>query len=86
MALPLHELLLATGGRWLGLLALAVLVGGLVLDCVVLPRHAGELVAARRRLQRWIGLAIVILLVTSMIDLLARARVMKGSAMPNLGQ
>src|SRR5258706_86186 len=47
MALPLHELLLATGGRWLGLLALAVLVGGLVLDCVVLPRHAGELVAAR---------------------------------------
>jgi putative copper resistance protein D len=78
MALPLHELLLATGGRWLGLLALAVLVGGLVLDCVVLPRRAGELVAARRRLQRWISLAIVLLLVTSVIDLLARARVMSG--------
>ena len=51
IALPLHELLLATGGRWLGLLALAVLVGGLVLDCFVLPRHAGELATARRRLQ-----------------------------------
>lgn len=85
MALPLHELLLATGGRWLGLLALAVLVGGLVLDCVVLPRHAGELVAARRRLQRWIGLAIVILLVTSMIDLLARARVMSGGDLSQVG-
>jgi putative copper resistance protein D len=85
MALPLHELLLATGGRWLGLLALAVLVGGLVLDCVVLPRHAGELVAARHRLQRWVGLAIVLLLVTSVIDLLARARVMSGSNLSQVG-
>jgi putative copper resistance protein D len=85
MALPLHELLLAMGGRWLGLLALAVLVGGLVLDCLVLPRHAGELVAARRRLQRWISLAIVLLLVTSVIDLLARARVMSGGDLSQVG-
>src|SRR4029077_19990033 len=85
MALPLHELLMATGGRWLGLLALAVLVGGLVLDCVVLPRPAGELVAARRRLQRWTSLAIVLLLVTSVIDLLARARVMSGGDLSQVG-
>jgi len=85
MALPLHELLLATGGRWLGLLALAVLVGGLVLDCLVLPRQAGELVAARRRLQRWICLAIVLLVVTSAIDLLARARVMSGGDLSQVG-
>jgi copper resistance protein D len=85
IALPLHELLLATGGRWLGLLALAVLVGGLALDCVVLPRHAEELVAGRRRLQRWISLAIVLLLVTSAIDLLARARVMSGGDLWQVG-
>jgi copper resistance protein D len=85
MALPLHELLLATSGRWLGLLALAVLVGGLVLDCVVLPRQAGELVAARRRLQRWISVAIVLLLVTSVLDLLARARVMSGGDLSQVG-
>jgi copper resistance protein D len=85
MALPLHELLLATGGRWLGLLALAVLVGGLVLDCLVLPHQTGELVAARRRLQRWISLAIMLLLVTSAIDLLARARVMSGGDLSQVG-
>ncbi len=78
IALPLHELLLATGARWLGLLALAVLVGGLVLDVFVLPRRAPELAAARRCIARWISLAIVVLLVTSGIDLLVRARVMSG--------
>jgi putative copper export protein/mono/diheme cytochrome c family protein len=85
IALPLHELLLVTGGRWLGLLALAVLVGGLVLDCFVLPRHAGELATARRRLQRWISVAIGVLLVTSAIDLLARARVMSGGDLSQVG-
>jgi copper resistance protein D len=85
IALPLHELLLATAGRWLGLLALAMLVGGLVLDCVVLPCHAGELVTARRRLQRWVSLAIGVLLLTSAIDLLARARVMSGGDLSQLG-
>jgi putative copper resistance protein D len=86
IALPLHELLLATGGRWLGLLGLAVLVGGFALDCFVLPGHATELVTARRRLERWIRLAIVVLLVTSVIDLLARARVMSGGDFSQMGR
>ncbi len=78
IALPLHELLLATGGRWLGLLALAVLLGGLVLELLVLPNDAPELETARRRLRRWISLAGAALIVTSAIDLLARARIMSG--------
>jgi copper resistance protein D len=78
IALPLHELLLATAGRWLGLLGLAVLVGGLVLDFLILPREAPDLVRARSRLARWIGLAVAVLIVTSAIDLLARARIMSG--------
>ena len=78
IALPLHELLLATAGRWHGLLGLAVLVGGLVLDFLILPREAPDLVRARSRLARWIGLAVAVLIVTSAIDLLARARIMSG--------
>ena len=78
IALPLHELLLATGGRWLGLLALAMLVGGLVLDLCILPHSARELESPRRRLQRWISLAVVVLIAASAIDLLARARIMSG--------
>ena len=78
IALPIHELLLATAGRWLGLLALAVLVGGLVLDLLVLPRHIAELAAARRRLWPWTFVAVAVLIVTSAIDLLARARIMSG--------
>ena len=76
--LPLRDLLLATAGRWLGLLALAALVGGLVLDLLVLPRETPELARARSRLARWIGLAVAVLIVTSAIDLLARARIMSG--------
>jgi len=74
----LHELLLPTLGRWLGLLALAILVGGLVLELFVLPRDLAPLESARRRLRRWITVAVAILIVTSAGDLIARARVMSG--------
>jgi copper resistance protein D len=74
----LHELFLPTLGRWLGLLALAVLIGGLVLDVVVLPRRAAELASARRRLWRWTMVSIAVLVATSAGDLIARARVMSG--------
>jgi len=74
----LHELLLPTLGRWLGLLALAILVGGLVLELFVLPRDLAPLESARRRLRRWITVAVAILIVTSAGDLIASARVMSG--------
>jgi len=74
----LHELLLPTIGRWLGLLALAVLIGGLVLDVFVLPQRAAELASARLRLWRWTIAALAVLLVTSAGDLIARARIMSG--------
>jgi copper resistance protein D len=74
----LHELLLPAIGRWLGLLALALLVGGLVVDLFVLPRHAAQLAAARRRLWLWGVLAVAVLIVTSAGDLIARARIMSG--------
>jgi putative copper resistance protein D len=75
----LHELLLPTISRWLGLLALAVLVGGLVVDLFVLPRDdVTQLAAARRRLWLWGALAVAVLIVTSAGDLIARARIMSG--------
>src|SRR5207249_7218279 len=60
------------------LLALAILVGGLVLELFVLPRDLAPLESARRRLRRWITVAVAILIVTSAGDLIARARVMSG--------
>src|SRR5262249_10222300 len=71
-------LVLPTAGRWLGLVALAVVVGGLALDLLVLPRDAAELTAARRRLRRWITIAIAALAGATAGDLIARARVMSG--------
>ncbi len=76
--MTLHELLLPTMGRWLGLLALAILIGGLVLDLVVLPRHVAELASARRRLWRWVIVSVAVLIVSSAGDLIARARIMSG--------
>jgi len=83
--LPLHELILATAGRWLGLLALAVLVGGFALDLLVVPRDPGDVVLARRRLDRWISLAVVVLILTAAIELVARARIMSGGDLSQVG-
>ena len=76
--MTLHALLLPTLGRWLGLLALAILVGNLVLELVVLPPDLAQLESARRRLRYWITAAVAILIVTSAGDLIARAGVMTG--------
>ncbi len=82
--MTLHELLLPTIGRWLGLLALAVLIGGLVLDIFVLPRRAAELASARHRLWRWTMVALAVLVVTSAGDLIGRARIMSGGGFSQL--
>jgi copper resistance protein D len=73
-----HELLLPTVGRWLGLVALAVLIGGLVVDLFVLPRGVAGLASTREFLRRWTTVAVLVLIVTSAGDLIARARVMSG--------
>ena len=72
------ELILPTLDRWLGLLALAVLVGGLVVDVIVLPREVATRDPARWQLRAWISLATMVLIVTSVGDLIARAAVMTG--------
>ena len=46
------EFLVTTAVRWTGLVALATLVGSLVLELLVLPREAPEVGAARDRLRR----------------------------------
>jgi copper resistance protein D len=74
----LHEILLPTIARWLGLLALAALVGGLVVDLLVLPRRVAALASARESLRRWTTAAVVVLILTSAVDAIARARVMSG--------
>jgi copper resistance protein D len=72
------EVLVATIVRWGGLLALAVVVGCLVLDLLVLPPAARELAAARRRLRAWGTLAVLVLLITTAAALVMRARTMVG--------
>jgi putative copper export protein len=73
----LVAVLAATLVRWLGLLALAILVGSGVLDLVVLPRGP-ELAAVRRRLGRTETLAALALLVATAGELLVRTRTMSG--------
>ena len=76
MTLP--AILLESLVRWLGLVALAVLVGGLVVDLVVLPRRVAAPASSRACLRRWTAIAVVVLVVTSAGDLIGRARVMSG--------
>ena len=74
----LPEFLVATLVRWLGLLALATLVGSGTLDAVVFPRERSELAAARRRLRRAEAIAVLVLLVATAGELLLRSRAMSG--------
>src|SRR5438093_529518 len=59
-------------------MALAAVIGCLVLDLLVLPREAGELAVARRRLRMLSAIAIAVLMVATAGELLARTRTMSG--------
>ncbi len=67
--------------RWISLAALALVIGGLVLDVVILPATAPALVPARRRLRAWTGGAVVVLLAASAGELVVRARTMSGGSL-----
>lgn len=82
----LPAFLAATLIRWLGLLALATLVGSGVLDLVVLPRGRAELAAVRHRLARGDVIAVLVLLVATAGELLMRSRTMSGGGIaPAIG-
>ena len=74
--------MIATGIRWVGFLALATLVGGLVVELVVLPHATPVVDGARRRLRRLAMLCLVVLLATTAADLVTRAQTMAGGALP----
>src|SRR5690349_12589079 len=69
--------------RWIGLGALACLVGGLGVDLLVLPGDAAELVPTRRRLRVWGLVCVVVVAITTGAELLLRARTLAGG---DLGQ
>ena len=76
------QLVLATGVRWVGFVVLATLVGGLVVELVVLPHATPMVDGARRRLRRLAMLCVVVLLATTAADLVTRAQTMAGDALP----
>jgi hypothetical protein len=69
------DLALAVLVRWISLVALASLVGGLALRVIVLPPDAPAL---GRRLARWMQACTVLVLLAGGAELLLRARTMAG--------
>ena len=67
--------------RWLALGALAGLIGGLGLEVFVLPAGDTEIIVARRRLRVWSLVCIGALLLTSMAEVVLRARTMGGGGL-----
>jgi putative copper export protein len=73
---------LATGIRWVGFVALAMLVGGLVVELVVLPPATSVVDGARQRLRHLGMLCLVVLVGTTAADLVTRAQTMAGGRLP----
>ncbi len=67
--------------HWLGLAALAALIGGLVLDVLILPQSLADLAAARRGLGRWTALCTVVVMVAAAVDLVLRAQTMSRASL-----
>jgi len=72
------QLLLETISRWIDLAALATFVGGLVLEVIVLPRDLSRSSPERERLRRLGTICLVVLIATTGVELMARARTMAG--------
>jgi putative copper resistance protein D len=67
--------------RWIGFVAFAIAAGAAMLDLAVLPRDAPGLARTRRDLRRVSGLAAVVLLLGSALELAWRAHVMAGGGL-----
>lgn len=67
--------------RWLALGALAGLIGGLALEILVLPADTADLAPARRRLRAWNLVCLSVLTLTSVAELLIRARTLGGGGL-----
>src|SRR5262245_59035211 len=59
-----------------GLITLAVVIGGLVLEQFILPPNVDELAVPRRRIRRLLTTCLVVLMLTTIGDLVARAQSM----------
>jgi putative copper resistance protein D len=76
------EFLVATVTRGLAYLALAALIGSLAVDRYVLPGGGLELHDERRRLRQLRILCIVVLVMTSVAEVVLRGRTMTGAGFP----
>jgi putative copper export protein len=74
-------LLVAFVMRWAGFAAMATVVGGLALDLLILPRDAPTVDAARRALKRLMVMSVIVLALTSAVELVARAQTMAGGGL-----
>ncbi len=67
--------------RWMTLSALALVIGALTLEIAVLPVESSALGASRRRLRRWVVGGVLLLMATTVGQLMVRAQVMTGGSM-----
>ena len=74
-------LLVAFVMRWAGFAAIATVVGGLALDLLVLPRDAPTVDAARQALKRLMVMSVIVLALSSAVELVARAQTMAGGGL-----
>ena len=67
--------------RGLGLLSLAAVIGGLVLEQLIVPAGVPYLAAARVGLRRWITACLVVLVLTTVADLVIRTQAMSRASL-----
>ncbi len=67
--------------RWVTLSALALVIGALALEIVVLPVEPTALDASRGRLRRWVVGGVLLLMATTVGQLMVRAQVMTGGSL-----
>jgi len=72
-------LLVAFVMRWAAFAAMATVVGGLALDLLILPRDARTV--DRRALKRLLLVSVIVLALTSAVELVARAQTMAGGGL-----
>lgn len=67
--------------RWITLATLALVLGALLLELIVMPAKAPALTTSRRRLRRWIIGGVFLLMATTVGQLIVRAQIMSGGSL-----